>query len=84
MERYYNQNGAPGIHTNAINGALLYCADKFTETKDEIWKTRYLAYLDYRHRKGHAADSATMNLVFEAKKCSQLCRLIDSHEGTPR
>lgn len=87
VERYYNQNGAPGIHTNAINGALLYCADKFTETKDEIWKTRYLAYLDYRHRKGHAADSATMNLVFEAKNAENYVGsliLMKEHLGDER
>ena len=70
VERYYKQNGAPGIHTNTINGALAWSAAQYLATGDETWKQRYISYLDFRHDKGYAYGSAAMNLVFEAKNAA--------------
>ena len=70
VERYYRLKGFAGIHSQNMNGALMYCADKFLETGDDQWRKTYLSYLDFRSEKGYQYGSATMNRVFEAKNAA--------------
>ena len=67
VDRHYRNQGVGGVHDSVIRAALYYCAIQYDETKEDLWKDRYIQYLDYLHEKGYAEGSSMMNLVFVAK-----------------